>query len=94
MPSRAERRRAEREAAKGDWVPFQPPSVAERLVKHTQSCPECQSGTVVGKGCRWLTEFYGKHTDELNRMLGAVQFYDEETGALYKGDEVPLANAE
>lgn len=75
--SRAERRRAERESAKGEWEPFVPPSVAARLVRHTNSCPNCKTGQVENLGCKWLTEFYEKHSGELNRMLGVVDFYDK-----------------
>lgn len=78
MPNRAERRRAQREAGKKEWTPFVPPTTAERLVRHTESCPNCKSGQVEELGCEWLTKFYARNSRELNRMLGAVEFYDKQ----------------
>ena len=90
MSSRAERRRAERAAQKGEWKPFVPPTLAERLVRHTQSCENCRTGAVRVRGCKWLTEFYDKNSVDLDRMMGAVSFYDKET----EEEGIPLVNPE
>lgn len=77
MSSRAERRRLEREAAKGEWSAFTPEDhqtldIRKRVRTHTETCERCRTGRVANKGCRWLNDVFMKDPSFLRAVLNSA----------------------